>query len=103
MEERLKLLEKALYGNGQKGLLERMTIIEERAKTSDLTQCAMSADMKLLSTSFASLAKSQLERDINEKSKIEFKDKMRKSLVLIISIISVATPITIFIFNLTKT
>lgn len=95
MEERLKILEKLLFGNGQKGLLDRTTLIEER-------QGCMNEDLKLLSTSFASLAKSQLEKDINDKARLEFKEKMRKSLVLIISIISVATPITIFIFNLTK-
>lgn len=95
MEERMKILEKALFGNGQKGLLDRTTLIEER-------QCCMSEDLKLLSTSFASLAKSHLEKDINEKSKIEYKEKMRKSLVLIISIIGVSTPITALIISLLK-
>ena len=99
-KEDIARLEKVVYGDGANGLCDRMTIVEQIAKD-------VKGDIKSLSTSYSALAKSMLEYDIierlkaeNVKAKTELKERYRKSAVLIISIIAIATPITALIISL---
>jgi len=102
MEEQIKDIKKTLYGNGQKGLCERMTIVECLVKSTN-------EDVSLLATSYSAMAKTMLENDIterfkaeNRKRQLELKERVRKTVALLISIVAILTPITALIINITK-
>lgn len=92
-KEDIENLQKTLYGNGRIGICDRMTIVEQIAND-------VKSDLGSLSTSYSALAKSMIEYDVTEKAKTELKNKYRKSLVIVISIIAIATPITALIISI---
>lgn len=66
--ESIARIEKYLVGNGQKGLLDRMTIIEEQTKSLGKTVESLAQSIKEVSESSASLSKSvEALKDMLEK------------------------------------
>jgi hypothetical protein len=55
-------LDKTIYGNGRKGLVEEIAIIKEKTET-------IGKNIDSLATSFAALVKSQVEYDTTQKLK----------------------------------
>jgi len=73
MDEATKRHEKALYGNGEKGLIKDVVILKQTVEH-------MNEHLGSLSKSYAALSKSQIEFDVTEKMKIQSSDKKFKIL-----------------------
>jgi len=75
-------LEGAIDGNGSKGLLKDVTI--NKTEISE-----MNKDLGSMATSLLALAKSQIEQDAIEKSKVESSDKRSNAVKMVGVLISI--------------
>lgn len=79
LTERCQRHEKTLYGNGQAGLVDKVTKMEVTVEN-------MNEHLDKLATSYAALAENQLEVDVTEKLKIESSNK-RNNIIQNVSLI----------------
>ena len=80
----IKDMKKALFGNGQQGLVKDVTQIQ-------MEMTEVKADLSTLASSYSALAKSQLEQDVTDRIKAETSKNRSgalKSVGIVFSIVS---------------
>lgn len=91
-EERLKQIERILNGNGQPGLVQKITKIEEKMETTEKS-------LSSLASSFKALYEFQLEHDVTEKVKAKAQDRKFKTIEVVAKVFGVVVAlITILTF-----
>lgn len=93
-EKDFQKLYDAIFGNGKPGLKTEIEIMKK-----DIT--SMKESLESMASSLSALAKSQIEYDITEKLKIQYKTKLTNTIKLVGIIFGIAIPLTALIINLT--
>ena len=91
-EQRIKALERVVFGNGQPGIAEKVILHGEKIEK-------MEGHLEGLAKSFASLAKSQIEFDVTEKMKVKSKDNKYKMIAVATSVATICITVIIFILT----
>jgi len=88
----IEKLTAAIYGNGKIGITTEIELM--KLKVSDIQESVDS-----LATSYAALAKSQIEHDVTERMKIQLANKRTDAIKLVAIVFGVAIPLTALIIE----